>query len=674
MAGTVRRPHLHNQAQQSRTSLPSRSGPSLIVGVDFGTTYSGFAYVDTEKGARARIKTVFFNRDDRPKIPTRLCYCSSNSHPGAPDPASNNCTRSLDGNRIYNWGNLVDESCPHAQQFFKLQLDPGGDGHSNTGQPGVRQGNYYSSVIAENRAKMLSRGELGLNLSVEMLVQDFLSGMLRGFYAQLQQDYGPKYRDIDFTFEWVFTVPAFFSAEMIGKLREDVLPASGFRGTIDTLLEPEAAVTHVLFDHQQMVSAREANQRPKGVSAPKAMDLGLTVGNKIFVCDAGGGTTDLFSFQIDEMSTSDKGLRLQMAPLGEFAGQLFGSLDINSAFHSRIETAWQVIERFLNRPDDIQQMRESDIIKAMKDFERYKIIFDHSNLAMSRPISFESLGLMNIPEANVYNGVFNVSDELMRSCFDQVLHQLTDFVQRQLSSLEARGHTFQAMVFIGGLAASPYVTAKMKQWAESRSLRLITLHNKQETSAAVMLGAARSNSFGFIVTEEFDPAKHSPLNLIPEIDLVTGKQIVKGQIMWLIRKGNAVEPDPKTGRMFAYEKHKVAFMKGKPRAMDFVVVRCDDHDVTNLPPVFSEDGNDQLDMGRSDLRDKSYCRRKEVAYQSSRIFRKRYYETEVIVGIQLLYGGGIVPSVMSQPEFSGVPPRKRLGQRFHYWFRGRAQS
>lgn len=167
-----------------------------------------------------------------PKVPTKLCYCVRGSHQGT-DNASH-----FD-NYQYSWGLQVSEYCPEPREFFKLLLDPERTNESfNEDIP--------TSVIGSNR-RLPGRGAAS-TVSVVEMVKHFLSAMRKEFYAQLQRDYRQLYRDEDFNIDWIFTVPAFFSPEMVGRLKQEIIPQAGFVGTICTLLEPQGAATNVLLD------------------------------------------------------------------------------------------------------------------------------------------------------------------------------------------------------------------------------------------------------------------------------------------------------------------------------------------------------------------------------------------------------------------------------------------
>lgn len=86
----------------------------------------------------------------------------------------------------------------------------------------------------------------------------------------------------------------------------------------------------------------------------------------------------------------------------------------------------------------------------------------------------------------------------MKKFFDDVIFQVLQLVQGHIAALESNGHALnvkksslslswclitkilQAMIFVGGLAASPYVRRKMEMWTQNRNIRLVTPQDKYQ--------------------------------------------------------------------------------------------------------------------------------------------------------------------------------------------------
>jgi hypothetical protein len=107
---------------------------------------------------------------------------------------------------------------------------------------------------------------------------DFLTAVRKHVYNKLDELY--FFKDSGITLEWMITVPAIWSSEA-KDITKECASAAGM-GSINKLLmtsEPEAAANHSL----DWLKSR------------------LTVGMKIMVLDAGGGTVDLITYTVKQL-------------------------------------------------------------------------------------------------------------------------------------------------------------------------------------------------------------------------------------------------------------------------------------------------------------------------------------------------------------------------------------
>ncbi|KAF2258188.1 hypothetical protein CC78DRAFT_556655 [Lojkania enalia] len=236
----------------------------LIISLDFGTTYSGqvFDIVDT-------ISAI----GDWPgaqgrkawKAPTAIKYTGNNS---------------------LKWGFDVENDLEQVIHGFKLLLDPEqtkpiydpmGVGSVSTelkrlGKSAVDVSSDYMRAIYEHSLKEIE------------------SRIPREYFAQLEREY-------------VLTVPAVWS----DKTRDATRRAARNAGItpVKMISEPEAAA---LFTLNQL------------------KNLGLEDGDALTICDAGGGTVDLVSYEINQLEP------LQIKMIAPPSGGLAGSILVNKRF------------------------------------------------------------------------------------------------------------------------------------------------------------------------------------------------------------------------------------------------------------------------------------------------------------------------------------------------------
>ncbi|KAK5658679.1 hypothetical protein OQA88_2075 [Cercophora sp. LCS_1] len=247
----------------------------IIVGIDFGTTYSGVAWAETRHPDRRIAITTWpiseTNREaeSSDKVPTQLWYKDNKRH----------------------WGFAIPPNAPPEEilEWFKLDLDP----------------SLQSMGVAANNA--VARG----GREVEELVTDYVSAIGEHLQYMLREKLGEGLMKCT-PLEFVVTVPAIWSD--LAKQRTikacQMAPALSLDNDakIHLVAEPEAAAIYAL----------------RGLDPH-----GLGVGDSFVICDAGGGTVDLISYTITKLHPV-----LEVEELTVGTGGLCGSTFINSRFSS----------------------------------------------------------------------------------------------------------------------------------------------------------------------------------------------------------------------------------------------------------------------------------------------------------------------------------------------------
>ncbi|KAH0439624.1 hsp70-like protein [Colletotrichum camelliae] len=243
----------------------------IIVGIDFGTTYSGVAWAETQRADRRTAITTWpisktvREGESSDKVPTKLRYA---------------------GDEI-QWGFSIPITAPQDEvvEWFKLDLDP--------------------SLQSMGQA-VSSEGRGGRN--VDKLVTDYISALGEHLTYTLREKLGEQVVTTT-PLEFVVTVPAIWSDLAKEKTKQACQKASGLSSSktpIHLVSEPEAAAIYALH----------------GLDPH-----GLKVGDTVVVVDAGGGTVDLISYTITGLKPI---LEVQEAAPG--SGALCGSTFLNMRF------------------------------------------------------------------------------------------------------------------------------------------------------------------------------------------------------------------------------------------------------------------------------------------------------------------------------------------------------
>ncbi|KAF3922564.1 hypothetical protein ABW21_db0208467 [Orbilia brochopaga] len=245
---------------------PLADGPHryhLVVGVDYGTTYSGLSYILSSNNDPSQIidftewpaNTDTGHTQTGLKTPSRIAYAEDNN---------------LTKNR---WGYEVSSKLKH-YSWMKLHLDNDAP-QTEFDDPDLSQ-EIRDGVVA-----------LGGNRSAEEITSDYLKELYSRLMWALEQKFSKRILQVTKIKFWL-TKPAIWSDEAEVKTLEAAKKAGfgGQRGDIQDeislILEPEAAAMATITG-----LAREYTSAAKP-------------GDSIIVCDCGGGTVDLTGYLVEE--------------------------------------------------------------------------------------------------------------------------------------------------------------------------------------------------------------------------------------------------------------------------------------------------------------------------------------------------------------------------------------
>nr|EAQ70857.1 hypothetical protein MGCH7_ch7g264 [Pyricularia oryzae 70-15] len=287
----------------------------IVVGIDFGTTFSGVSWAINHGKKSIRLiqnwpKTGAINNNDV-KVPTTIVYDSTGK------PA--------------NWGYTIGFK-EESLRWFKilLEADP-----------------RYSDKAREIHETRILLENLG-KTPVEV-AGDYLGKIWEYTQKDIRRHMGCDGWQQDCEILFVVTVPAVWSASAKQKTL-DAAAAAGLGPRIQLLPEPQAAA---------LAALEEMEDQDR-----------LKIGEAFTICDAGGGTVDLISYVV----TDTNPVRIRECAVGD--GDLCGSVYINHAFEKDLklrvgERQYKSIQRARRRKmlldfDTVKQSYEGD---PTKDFE-----------------------------------------------------------------------------------------------------------------------------------------------------------------------------------------------------------------------------------------------------------------------------------------------------------------
>ncbi|KAF3289264.1 hypothetical protein TWF970_003044 [Orbilia oligospora] len=446
----------------------------LMVAVDFGTTYSGIAFCHSNQKELNDIEVVtsWSNNGVAPKVPTEIRYV-----PGR-DP---------------RWGAEASVACERRQTAnsaiiynrFKLLLDVRGG-----------SGLYRDRTSGSDDKIRLPAGKSPINIAT-----DYLRLLYEELMEKILRRRIPETLDIT-PIHFIFTVPAIWGhqAQQATKMAAKL---AGFcsreSDTLSLVSEPEAAALYVLK------AMHAANFSRISTQATPA----LKTGDTFVICDAGGGTVDLISYEVEEVQPSFK---LREAAVG--TGAKCGSSYIDQAFLELLR------QKLGPEFDDEQIWNKKDIGRGsnlMKTFDLIKRSFGQTTNDMwfiELPVN-----VANDEENGIYDNELEFTAEELQGLFDPVVERIVRLVQDQVQCINNTGKVVSAIFLVGGFGESHYLYQSLVEWANQYHISLPVI-NPRESWSAIMRGAivrelhpaVRSRRlrqhYGFSCNSHYDPRKH----------------------------------------------------------------------------------------------------------------------------------------------------------------------
>ncbi|KAK8161276.1 hsp70-like protein [Phyllosticta citrichinensis] len=417
------------------------TGVKIIVGVDYGTTYSGVSYVASNETDVDKIE-VINQWPGAPgvvaKVPTRIAYAIENPN--------------LDSDE---WGFAVSAGSI-SYTWMKLLLD------------GSTTPAEYDDPALQD---LFGKGMMCLppHKDAKQLCADYLRGLYDYMVATLCKKFSREVYAITPVDLWL-TVPAIWSDAARDATRSAAIFAGfGSRSfdRIHIISEPEAAALTALKPHLNVGSLDP-----------------IHAGESILVCDCGGGTVDITTYRIISTQPS---LRFEELPGCIGTGAKCGSTYIDRNFNCWMANTFG--DAFLSLPSKKRGpgssfMRSFEIAKrsfGSKLLGRYRqddIEIDHINMDVA------PCGNYDPDEATV-----KIPWHQMKKLFDPVINDIIRLVGSQVESANSNGHAINRVIVVGGFGDSDYLNERMSIWC-SQLPGSVKLTCPPQCQAAVVRGAA----------------------------------------------------------------------------------------------------------------------------------------------------------------------------------------
>nr|OQO22529.1 hypothetical protein B0A51_09680 [Rachicladosporium sp. CCFEE 5018] len=475
----------------------------LIVGIDYGTTYSGISYVTSDKKHIDDIHVVrsWPGKDGEWKTPTRIAYASENQK------------IALEENQ---WGYRAEAPMVMCS-WTKLLLDA-------SARPAQSDDHRLQSDIESGKLR------LPAHRNAQGVTADYLHELYKHLKQKLTRELGASIVASTPMDVWL-TVPAVWSDQAQSATREAALEAGFGKGNGDTISiipEPEAAAVAVL----------------KTISRPEALNKPAP-GETIMIVDCGGGTVDITTYAVE---------KVEPAPVFEEVCAKCGSTSIDRAFHELMS------ERFGSAWGQIEERRKGPGSKFMDQWERVKRSFGDTGDERNSELQ---LIIRDAPESQYYDeeeGMVKLTKADVRQVFEPAVAEVIALVVQQNETIKTAGKKLDRLVLVGGFGESAYLYSRLKKWCQTRGIQAYCPEYPQ---AAIVRGAALRGligiaprtkrcrrHYGCAIAFPFREGVDPPSDAI-KLPLSTIKHC-KNRMLWMIKKGDVISEDTTGSHKITY--------------------------------------------------------------------------------------------------------------------------
>ncbi|KAF4947550.1 hypothetical protein FGADI_10333 [Fusarium gaditjirri] len=348
--------------------------------------------------------------------------------------------------------------------------------------------------------------------SAKDLTKVYLSCLHEHFVSLLEKRLSPsvvKSTPMDF----VVTVPAIWSPKA-KQSTEQAAAMAGFCGNqrIQLISEPEAAALYTL----------------KTLSPST-----LQVGRKFVVCDAGGGTVDLISYQVTKIG------RVEVKEVTEGTGGKCGSSMLNMRFR-----------RHLKQTHGDKYWTDERLVTALSEFESFKKTFSPKGEPLTLKVD-PSLGLRR-------NRYTMTQDDMKTKIFEPIMKDVVCLIKEQI---KMAGDGVAAVIMVGGFGQSRYLKSRVRDAISSRTdvlqpesgwtavvkgaaMHGLSRYQPAGTRVEVASRIAR-RSYGTCLMTKYDMMKHNPKEAFWS---EKEQETVVSEMCWFIQKGESY-PEGKPSRI-----------------------------------------------------------------------------------------------------------------------------
>ncbi|KAK3936893.1 hypothetical protein QBC46DRAFT_357106 [Diplogelasinospora grovesii] len=385
---------------------PEYDSDIMVIGIDFGTTYSGVAWAtaaDFDNRHINLITTWEGTGREEGKAPTEL----------------------YENGRGWTWGYDIPLDADPVR-WFKLLLLKNKDIPFE--MPNAKFLRRAQKVMGETGKKAVD------------LVADYLWCLWAHVLECLYRSRGKSVVDA-LPFHVVITVPAIWKGYARQKMRAaaknagilNPRPAGPTKLTL--VPEPEAASLSTLYEQGS----------------------GIKKNDVYVICDAGGGTVDIITYKITE--TNPIAMEEAVSGAGLLCGGIFIDHEFERMCKNRLGDRWGNLSKAGRK--EIMREWESAIkpqFKPTNTGREYIISLPAEAFMSGRSSSLDDTSR----EPHIKKGRIHFKGSHIQQVFSGEFGRIGDLIDQQIQSSQKQGLTVTGVILVGGLGGSPYLYEHLK--------------------------------------------------------------------------------------------------------------------------------------------------------------------------------------------------------------------
>ncbi|KAK4225637.1 hypothetical protein QBC38DRAFT_254642 [Podospora fimiseda] len=535
-----------------RTQHSNLSGgyqrPRYIICVDYGTTFTGVAWILTQPRERPKVSDIKVVKnwtqgsDIRPKVPSEITYSANSGS---------------------NWGFNIGKEA-YILRWTKLQLPvPGRLDALISMRRALQEADKLD--LARNGQER-RRADLPRHLikTTPQIVTDYLTEVFKQARADIEREKDAKTLE-QFPIDLVITHPADWDSRGRGLTFRAAMTAfraafSGIHvrtGTLRLATEPEACAQYTLqaARAQNMITTHQ-----------------LREGECFMVVDAGGGTVDLVSYHIDKLTPEFK-----ISKITDVSGAACGATRIDHYFlytylprtlgpenYRRLLDLGGLRDRHGSSNHTVLKVGEEELLEK---FQQRKFQFKGRtetgaacpDMVIDIP---QRLRLANDRNPKIRNGQLLISCADMEEMFKECVVGIRKLIDAQLLKIDnesRNGRTLlvRTIFFSGGFSNNEYLFNCVRKLANQWQSELVRAGDPWTAvaSGGVLLGLGLECpvpppvvpspfNLGVEVSTKFASYDHTDDQLYK--DAIDGVDRAHNHIEWFVHKGDLIEDQPTT--------------------------------------------------------------------------------------------------------------------------------